>query len=113
MFIDTNTPGEKVGLAITQAMTLLGMLQWGVRQSADISNQMMAVERILEYRDLEPEKQPETPSQLPANWPTMGRIEFRSLVYKYYPQGEAVLRGISFAIRSKEKIGKYEQKFIE
>lgn len=37
MLVDENFPGEKVGLAITQAMTLLGMLQWGIRQSAEVS----------------------------------------------------------------------------
>lgn len=29
MVIDTNISGDKVGLAITQAMSLTGMLQWG------------------------------------------------------------------------------------
>lgn len=85
------------------------MLQWGVRQSAEVSNQMMAVERILEYRDLEPEQEPDTPCKVPDDWPLSGRIEFRSLVYKYYPEGEPVLRGLSVAIKSKEKIGKYKR----
>lgn len=105
MFIDVNVPGEQVGLAITQAMTLIGMLQWGVRQSADISNQMMSVERVLEYRDLEPEKQPKTPREVPGDWPATGRIEFRKLVYRYYAEGEPVLRDLSFEIKPKEKIG--------
>lgn len=29
MVIDTNVSGDKVGLAVTQAMSLTGMLQWG------------------------------------------------------------------------------------
>lgn len=29
MVIDTSVSGEKVGLAVTQAMSLTGMLQWG------------------------------------------------------------------------------------
>lgn len=112
MFIDTNVPGEKVGLAITQAMTLLGMLQWGVRQSAEVSNQLMSVERILEYRDLERETQPKTPRQVSADWPTTGKIEFRNLVYRYYPEGEPVLRDLSLTILPKEKIGNCESSEI-
>lgn len=105
MFTTQYVPGEQVGLAITQAMTLIGMLQWGVRQSADISNQMMAVERVLEYRDLEPEKQPLTPREVPADWPDTGKIEFRQLFYRYYAEGEPVLKQLSFEIQPKEKIG--------
>lgn len=36
MFIDKYVPGEKVGLAITQSMTLLGMLRHGVIQCAGV-----------------------------------------------------------------------------
>lgn len=37
-------------------MMLTFMMQWGIRQSAEVSNQLMAVERILEYTQLPPEK---------------------------------------------------------
>lgn len=36
LFVDKNVPGEKVGLAITQAMTLLGILRHGVIQCAGV-----------------------------------------------------------------------------
>lgn len=48
----TGMNGASVGLAITQSMALTMMLQWGIRQSAEVMNQMMAVERVLEYREL-------------------------------------------------------------
>lgn len=77
----------------------------GVRQSAEVSNLMTSVERVLEYRDLEPEKQPEKPQEISANWPIEGSIEFRNVIYKYFEFGEPVLRNLSFVIAPKEKIG--------
>lgn len=105
LLLEGDIMGGQVGLAITQAMSLTGMLQWGIRQSAEVSNQLMSVERILEYRDLEPELAPQQPKTLTSNWPPNGKIEFRSVVYKYFAGSEPVLKGLSFVVKPKEKIG--------
>lgn len=97
--------GGQVGLAITQAMGLTGMLQWGIRQSAEVANQLMAVERILEYRDLKPETSPENPRNVASQWPESGKIEFRNVVYRYFAEAEPVLKGLNFVVKPKEKIG--------
>lgn len=97
--------GGQVGLAITQAMALTGMLQWGIRQSAEVANQLMAVERILEYRDLQPETIPVKPQKLADHWPEKGKIEFRNVVYRYFVEAEPVLKGLDFVVKPKEKIG--------
>lgn len=47
--------GGDVGLAITQATSLTGMLQWGIRQMAEMENQMTSVERVLEYASIQSE----------------------------------------------------------
>lgn len=86
-------------------MALTGMLQWGIRQSADVANQLMSVERILEYRDLEPENEPKKPTVVAKSWPEEGKIEFRNVVYKYFEEADPVLRGLTFVVRPCEKIG--------
>lgn len=103
--IITDATGDRVGLAITQSLTLTGLLQTGIRQSAEVSNQLMSVERILEYSKLEPEKQPEIASDVKKDWPQEGKIQFKQVVYRYAAELEPVLRGLSFSINPKEKIG--------
>lgn len=55
LYVFTDSLGGDIGLAISSAMLLSGMFQWGVRQSAELENQMTSVERVLEYSALEPE----------------------------------------------------------
>ncbi|GLV41617.1 uncharacterized protein CBL_06846 [Carabus blaptoides fortunei] len=99
--------GGNVGLAITQVMGLMGMLQWGVRQSSELENQMISVERIVEYSNLENERDTELPAdkEIATNWPAEGKIEFRDLYLSYSPDDPAVLRELNFVIEPKEKVG--------
>lgn len=105
LLIDTGVTGDKVGLAISQSLILIDLFKWGVRQTAEVENHLMAVERILEYQELKPEKEPEKPLEVAPEWPSQGKIEFRNVFYKYFEEAEPVLRGLTFSIRPKEKIG--------
>lgn len=97
--------GNEVGLAITQIMALTGMLQWGIRQSAEVSNHLMSVERIMQYRDLPPENKPEKVQAIGQGWPSNGKIEFKELSYRYSETLQPVLKNLSFVIQPNEKIG--------
>ncbi|XP_061396384.1 probable multidrug resistance-associated protein lethal(2)03659 [Musca vetustissima] len=96
-----------VGLAITQSMSLVIMCQWGMRQTAEMENNMTSVERVVEYIELPTEPSLETdPSvRLPESWPALGRIHFKDLKLKYSEKGDYVLKGLNFSIKPTEKIG--------
>uniref|UniRef100_A0A2M4AD22 Putative abc transporter n=1 Tax=Anopheles triannulatus TaxID=58253 RepID=A0A2M4AD22_9DIPT len=102
-----DTLGGSVGLAITQCISLVGMCQWGMRQSAELENQMVSVERVREYTNLPSEPPLETaPKYRPQrNWPEHGTIRFSNVDLRYSDDGERVLKDLNFSIRSCEKIG--------
>lgn len=44
-----------LGLALSMLIMLSGLFQWCIRQSAEVVNQMVSVERVIGFRDLESE----------------------------------------------------------
>lgn len=86
-------------------MAITGLLQWGIRETAEVANKLVPVERISQYRDLEPEQEPESPVEVSASWPMEGQIEFRNVSYRYSEEVEPVLKDLSFVIKPMEKIG--------
>ncbi|XP_022215922.2 probable multidrug resistance-associated protein lethal(2)03659 [Drosophila obscura] len=108
-FVNPPESSGEVGLAITQAMGMTGMVQWGMRQSAELENTMTAVERVVEYDEIEPEGDFESKpdKKPPKDWPEEGRIIFDDLSLKYFPDKPAkyVLRSLNIAIQACEKVG--------
>ncbi|TDH06860.1 hypothetical protein EPR50_G00117660 [Perca flavescens] len=97
-------PGA-VGLALSYSMTLTGMFQWGVRQSAEIENMMTSVERVVEYAELESEAPWETDKQPPHDWPKAGSITFDRVNFSYSASERLVLKNLTVVFTSREKVG--------
>uniref|UniRef100_A0A670YJU0 ATP binding cassette subfamily C member 4 (PEL blood group) n=1 Tax=Pseudonaja textilis TaxID=8673 RepID=A0A670YJU0_PSETE len=95
----------KVGLALSYAITLTGMFQWGVRQSAEVENLMISVERVMEYTELEQEAPWHTNKRPPVEWPAEGVIVFDDVNFAYSADGPFVLKHLSALIKSREKVG--------
>lgn len=105
-FFDLAVAGD-IGLIITQIMSLTNLLQFGIRQTAEMESHLTSMERILEYSSLEEEpmidSKPET--KPPDDWPTKGLVEFENVYLKYSKEGTCILKNISFTAVPKEKIG--------
>jgi len=56
----TDMAGAKVGLALSQAMIVTGMLQYGLLRATEVVSLMTSVERVLDYTSIE--KEPELES---------------------------------------------------
>lgn len=101
-FLDTFS--GNVGLAISQALILTGMVQYGLKQSAECFQHMTSVERVLQYIDLEEEKSPSKTA--PGGWPSKGQIEFRNMSLRYDFNDEVpVLKNLNFIINASWKVG--------
>ncbi|ODM90032.1 Multidrug resistance-associated protein 4 [Orchesella cincta] len=94
-----------VGLAISSAMGITGMLQYGMRQSAEVENLMTSVERNLEYADLPSEAPLESQpgKKPPKDWPSEGGITFKNMSLAY--DEKDVLSQLTFDVQPREKIG--------
>ncbi|XP_058458133.1 probable multidrug resistance-associated protein lethal(2)03659 [Malaya genurostris] len=101
--------GGNVGLAITQALGMTGMVQWGMRQSAELENTMTSVERVVEYDTVDPEPalEAEGDKKPPKEWPQEGRVKFDKLSLRYHPDPgtDYVLKELEFEIQPCEKVG--------
>ncbi|XP_055282538.1 ATP-binding cassette sub-family C member 4 isoform X2 [Moschus berezovskii] len=95
----------QVGLALSYALTLMGMFQWCVRQSAEAENMMISVERVIEYTDLEKEAPWEYQKRPLLSWPHEGVIIFDNVNFSYSLDGPLVLKHLTALIKSREKVG--------
>jgi ABC-type multidrug transport system fused ATPase/permease subunit len=114
----------EAGFALTYSLLLTSLFQWGVRQSAEVENQMTAAERIMQYGALPAEgcfypptmkgvkvspAEPMAPSQSlvepEAGWPREGRLQFIEYCMRYREGLPLVLKGLTFDVQPREKIG--------
>lgn len=95
-----NTFAGNVGLAISQVLILCGMMQYGIRQTAETITQMTSVERILQFTELEQEGPFESnPADKPSSkWPTKGEIKFNNVSLRYAESEPSVLKALNFVI---------------
>lgn len=106
IFDDGTTLQGDVGLVISQSLILTGMLQFGVRQTAEVSSNMTSVERVLQYTKLEKEGPFKTlPGKKPErDWPKAGHIRFQNTYLRYIPEEPPVLKNLNVEIKPSEKV---------
>ena len=95
-----------LGLSIVYVISLSGLFQWVVRQSAEVENQMVSVERMAEYTELPQEETAAGDAEEPPpEWPTAGEIRFQRYSLRYGEDEPDVLKELTLAIHAGEKTG--------
>lgn len=100
-------------------MSLAGNIQFGMRQLSEVANQLMSVERVLEYTQVPPEpnlrdkgllekklriKQKDTFVDVPKDWPSRGFIEFKNVYMRYSDEDPPILKNLNLTIEPTEKV---------
>ncbi|KAM6054990.1 multidrug resistance-associated protein 1 isoform 2-T2 [Chlamydotis macqueenii] len=95
-----------VGLSVSYSLQVTAYLNWLVRMSSELENNIVAVERVKEYAEMEKEAEWSIEQTAPAStWPEEGKIEFRGYGLRYREDLDLVLKNINVTINGGEKIG--------
>ncbi|XP_074531508.1 ATP-binding cassette sub-family C member 2 [Halichoeres trimaculatus] len=94
-----------VGLSISYALNVTQTLNWLVRMTSELETNIVAVERVSEYAEIENEAAWVNYTRPPEKWPKDGRVRFEDFKVRYRPGLDLVLHGITCDIKSTEKIG--------
>ena len=119
--VDLQFTAGDVGTTLTTVNNLLGLLQWGIRQSVETEVNLTSVERLINYAQLPQEKDTADSKEAIAEIKQMtnileskclattsysydGSIQFDNVSFRYYDSGPPVLNQLSVSISSNAKL---------
>ncbi|KAG8697036.1 hypothetical protein FRC09_008111, partial [Ceratobasidium sp. 395] len=105
VYVRTSTNASDTGFSLTMAVAFSGGILWWVRILNEFEVQGNSLERIQDYVTIEQEPEAVPEKIPPAYWPASGNITVENLVARYSTDGPAVLHGLSFEIKSGERVG--------
>ncbi|KAI1824635.1 ABC transporter family protein [Xylaria intraflava] len=100
-----SVPPSIGGLVLSYILSIVQMLQFSVRQLAEVENGMNAVERLLHYGTQLEEEAPEHTIDVRPSWPEKGEIIFDNVEMRYRANLPLVLKGLSMSVKGGERIG--------
>lgn len=96
------------GLVLSYILSIVQMIQFSVRQLAEVENNMNSTERIHYYGTELEEEAPlhvNKDVSLPPSWPSRGEIIFDNVEMRYRPGLPLVLQGLQLSVAGGERIG--------
>ena len=93
------------GLVLSYILTVVGMIQFSVRQLAEVENNMNSTERIHYYGTQIEQEPPLHLGEVRQSWPEKGEIVFDNVQMRYRAGLPLVLRGLTMHVKPGERIG--------
>jgi ABC-type multidrug transport system fused ATPase/permease subunit len=96
---------HSTGFSLNMAIGFSSMILWWVRILNEFEVSGNSLERIQDYVSIEQEPKSSVGGEPPAYWPASGDIRVENLSARYSSDGPEVLHGLSFHVKSGERIG--------
>lgn len=93
------------GLVLSYILSIVQMMQFTVRQLAELENNMNSTERIHYYATGLDEEAPLKLLDVPKSWPDKGEIIFDNVQMRYRPNLPLVLQSFSLHVAAGERVG--------
>jgi ATP-binding cassette subfamily C (CFTR/MRP) protein 1 len=93
------------GLVLSYILSIVQMIQFTVRQLAEVENNMNATERIHHYASNLEEEAPLKLKDVRDSWPEKGEIVFDDVQMRYRDGLPLVLKGLTLHCKAGERIG--------
>ncbi|KAH7877955.1 P-loop containing nucleoside triphosphate hydrolase protein [Lentinula edodes] len=101
----TNSNASATGFLLNLAVTFSGGIVWWVIAVNGLEAESNCLERLESYLQIDQEARLNDGRIPPAHWPSSGELRVENLSAKYAPDDPEVLHGLSFHIKSGERIG--------
>lgn len=93
------------GLVLSYILSIVQMIQFIVRQLAEVENAMVSTERLYYYGTELDEEPPLHLKDVPDSWPQKGEIVFNEVQMRYRDGLPLVLQGLNMTVAGGERIG--------
>ena len=100
-----NVSPSIAGLVLSYILAIVQMIQFTVRQLAEVENKMNATERLHYYGTMLEEEAPLKLKEVEESWPQSGNITFDNVQMRYRAELPLVLQGLNFRVKGGERIG--------
>lgn len=100
-----SVPPSIGGLVLSYILATVQMIQFTVRQLAEVENGMNSVERLRYYGTQLEEEAPVHTIDVAPSWPDKGEIVFDNVEMRYRDGLPLVLKGLDMHVRGGERIG--------
>ncbi|KAF2665970.1 ABC multidrug transporter-like protein [Microthyrium microscopicum] len=93
------------GLVLSYILSIVQMIQFTVRQLAEVENNMNSTERLHYYATELDEEAPAHLAPVPESWPQRGEIKFNHVQMRYRDGLPLVLKDLDLHVQPGERIG--------
>ncbi|CAO3617183.1 unnamed protein product [Cunninghamella echinulata] len=93
------------GFCLSYILLYSDQMFWAIRRYTSLEMSFNAIERVVEFMEMDQEASAITDYRPPPQWPTQGVIEVKDLEVRYAEDLPAVIHNLSFSVKPQEKIG--------